>query len=138
MSAPQKTIDLMDALRKSLGVGQGRGERAEYPSPAGSAPFDPAFPAALPPAFPRSEDRLTLDYLSAYRVDCQRLMARWVDRVLADLPAEKADLAHGIVYQSAKAELERPLRTAEYRLLSETTRDWINAHENKQAAEAGR
>lgn len=104
---------------------------------------DHALPLGAPPAdrsaFPRSRDDLTLEYLTRYRVDHKTTMRAFVDRVLADLPADKAHLAHGIAYEAAKAEVKRPLRTPEHRLLAEATRDWIYAHETIQKlAEARR
>ncbi len=94
----------------------------DYPRPLGAPPVDP-------PAFPRASDDVSILYTSAYRLDCKQAMRAWVNRNLTDLPADKSHLAHGIVYQAAKAELCRPLRSPEHRLLSEATRDWIVARE---------
>jgi len=91
-------------------------------------------------AFPRSADDLTLGYMTSYRVDHKDTMREWVDQQLADLPDDKADHAHGVAYQNAKAEIGRPLRTPESKLLSEATRDWINQRETmrRNGVEAGR
>lgn len=94
-------------------------------------------PPVAPTSFPRSADDLSLAYMTSYRVDHKTTMRAFVDRVLTDLPADKAHLAHGIAYEFAKAELNRPLRTPEHRLLGEATRDWINAHETLQNHLAG-
>lgn len=99
--------------------------------PLGAVPVTP---------FPRSADNLTFAYMASYRVDHMDTMRTWVDRALVGLPNEKHELAHGIAYQAAKAEIGRALRTPESRLLSEATRDWLNAREvlRCQGAEAGR
>jgi hypothetical protein len=94
-------------------------------------------PPVAPTNFPRSADDLSLTYMTSYRVDHKTTMRAFVDRVLTDLPADKAHLAHGIAYEAAKAELKRPLRTPEHRLLAEATRDWITAHETLQNHLAG-
>ncbi len=94
--------------------------------------------AAEPASFPRASDDVSILYTSAYRLECKHAMRAWVNLNLCDLPADKSHLAHGIVYQAAKAELCRPLRSPEHRLLSEATRDWIVAREAMQAAGAQR
>ncbi len=88
-----------------------------YPRPLGVSP----------PMFPRSSDDGSLDYMTSYRVDHKQTMRRWVDHALVGLPADKHHLAHGITYQAAKAELNRPLRKPEHKLLAEATRDWLDA-----------
>src|SRR4051812_36451543 len=111
MSEP-KTIDLMEALRNSLRADHPEAPDSDFRRPLGAPPVERV-------TFPRSRDDLTLDYMTRYRVDHQATMRAFVDRVLADLPAKKDHLAHGIAYEAAKAELKRPLRTPEHRLLAE-------------------
>ncbi len=120
---------LLDDLRAEQPYEPGNVPNEHYLRPLGAVPVA---------GFPRAADDLSVLYTSAYRLDCKRAMRWFVDRVLADLPEGKHHLAHGITYQAAKTELQRPLRSPEHRLLSEATRDWIVAHEAKQAAEARR
>ncbi len=114
---------LLDDLRASQPEEPGNTANG-YRRPLGAVPVA---------GFPRAADDTSVLYTSAYRLDCKQAMRVWVNRNLSELPADKSHLAHGIVYQAAKAELCRPLRSPEHRLLSEATRDWIVAREAMQA-----
>ncbi len=115
---------LLDDLRASQPEEPGNTANG-YRRPLGAVPVA---------GFPRAADDTSVLYTSAYRLDCKGAMRCFVDRVLVDLPEGKHHLAHGITYQAAKAELQRPLRSPEHRLLSEATRDWIVARETLQRA----
>ncbi len=94
--------------------------------PMGATPVEPV-------TFPRAAADNSIGYTSGYRVDHKHTMRRWVDRTLVGLPSDKHELAQGIAYQAAKAEVGRPLRSSEIKLLSEATRDWLDARATLEA-----
>jgi hypothetical protein len=93
------------------------------------------------PTFPTAERNLaTLDAISAYRVESEQAVKRWVAATLGPVESSREEYAQGIAYQAAKRDVGRPLYSPEFRVLSECVRDFLvcRATLRKQAAEGAR